>query len=107
MAEGVKPSSNSGGSVAFEVDDLDELVKNLKNVAPEHRTDNLTAATQAMGSQREFTDRWQQFMAHYAVTPTTNNPGVSHENGSVEKSHDTFQSQTCQGQSAYFSFKKA
>src|SRR6266568_1108980 len=58
-------------------------------VAPEHRTDNLTAATQAMGSQREFTDRWQQFMAHYGVTPTTNNPGVSHENGSVEKSHDT------------------
>lgn len=58
-------------------------------VAPEHRTDNLTAATQAMGSQREFTDRWRQFMAHYAVTPTTNNPGVSHENGSVEKSHDT------------------
>jgi transposase len=55
----------------------------------EHRTDNLTAATQAMGSRREFTDRWQQFMTHYAVTPTTNNPGVSHENGSIEKSHDT------------------
>jgi transposase len=58
-------------------------------VAPEHRTDNLTAATQAIGSRREFTERWQQFMAHYAVTPTTNNPGMSHENGSIEKSHDT------------------
>ena len=55
----------------------------------EHRTDNLTAATQAMGSSREFTSRWQQFMQHYAVTPTTNNRGVSHENGSIEKSHDT------------------
>jgi len=31
LAEGVKPSSNSGGSVAFEVEDLDELVKQLKN----------------------------------------------------------------------------
>jgi hypothetical protein len=67
----------------------EKAVWELGCVAPEHRTDNLTAATQAMGSRREFTDRWQQFMAHYAVTPTTNNPGVSHENGSVEKSHDT------------------
>jgi hypothetical protein len=67
----------------------EKAVWELGCVAPEHRTDNLTAATQAMGSRREFTDRWQQFMSHYAVTPTTNNPGVSHENGSVEKSHDT------------------
>ncbi len=58
-------------------------------VAPEHRTDNLTAATKAMGSKREFTERWQQFTDHYKVRPTTNNPGVSHENGSIEKSHDT------------------
>ncbi len=67
----------------------EKAVWELGCVVPEHRTDNLTAATQAMGSRREFTERWQQFMAHYAVTPTTNNPGVSHENGSVEKSHDT------------------
>jgi transposase len=67
----------------------EKAVWELGYVAKEHRTDNLTAATQAMGSRREFTERWQQFMAHYAVTPTTNNPGVSHENGSVEKSHDT------------------
>ncbi len=61
----------------------------LGYVAVEHRTDNLTAATKAMGSEREFTERWQQFMSHYDIVPTTNNPGVSHENGSVEKSHDT------------------
>lgn len=67
----------------------EKAVWELGCVAPEHRTDNLTAATQSMGSRREFTDRWQQFMAHYGVTPTTNNPGVSHENGSIEKSHDT------------------
>lgn len=30
VAEGVKPSANSGGSVAFEVDDLDTLVARLK-----------------------------------------------------------------------------
>jgi hypothetical protein len=67
----------------------EKAVWELGYVAPEHRTDNLTAATQAMGSRREFTNRWQQFMAHYEATPTTNNPGVSHENGSIEKSHDT------------------
>jgi hypothetical protein len=67
----------------------EKAVWELGWVAPEHRTDNLTAATQAMGSRREFTNRWQQFMAHYETTPTTNNPGVSHENGSIEKSHDT------------------
>jgi len=67
----------------------EKAVWELGCVSTEHRTDNLTAATQAMGSRREFTDRWQQVMSHYAVTPTTNNPGVSHENGSVEKSHDT------------------
>lgn len=30
LAEGVKPSENSGGSIAFEVEDLDTLVKQLK-----------------------------------------------------------------------------
>lgn len=31
LAEGVKPSSNSGGSIAFEVEDLNSLVTKLKN----------------------------------------------------------------------------
>lgn len=31
LAENVKPSSNSGGSVAFEVEDLDSLVTKLKS----------------------------------------------------------------------------
>ena len=31
LAEGVKPSSNSGGSIAFEVEDLDKLVEQLKS----------------------------------------------------------------------------
>ena len=74
----------------------EKAVWELGCTASEHRTDNLTAATQAMGSRREFTDRWQQFMAHYGVTPTTNNPGVSHENGSVEKSHDTLKNAIAQ-----------
>lgn len=31
LAEGVKPSANSGGSIAFEVEDLDALVSKLKS----------------------------------------------------------------------------
>ena len=30
LAQGVQPSANAGGSIAFEVDNLDELVKKLK-----------------------------------------------------------------------------
>jgi hypothetical protein len=59
----------------------------LGGVLPEHRTDNLSAATQALGSGREFTLRWKEFTDHYGVQPSRNNPGESHENGSVEKSH--------------------
>lgn len=66
---------------------FEKAVWELGYVAPEHRTDNLTAATKAMGSRREFTQSWQNIMDYYNITPTTNNPGVSHENGSVEKSH--------------------
>lgn len=60
----------------------------LGGVLGEHRTDNLSAATKKAGSHRQFTDRWQEFCRHYNITPSRNNPGVSHENGSVEKSHD-------------------
>jgi predicted enzyme related to lactoylglutathione lyase len=31
LAEGVKPSSNAGGSIAFEVDNLDDIVSKLKS----------------------------------------------------------------------------
>lgn len=54
----------------------------------EHRTDNLSAATRKMGSSRAFTKKWSLVMSHYQVKPSRNNPGQSHENGAVEKSHD-------------------
>lgn len=74
----------------------EKAVWELGCTASEHRTDNLTAATHAMGSRREFNDCWRQFMAYYKITPTTNNVGVSNENGSVEKSHDTLKNAIAQ-----------
>lgn len=69
---------------------FEQGVLEIGGVASEHRTDNLTAATQKMGNDRIFTKRWMEFLDHYQVQPSRNNPGVSHENGSVEKSHHTF-----------------
>lgn len=68
----------------------EEAVWELGAVVSEHRTDNLTAATHHFGSTRIFNDNWIGFLAHYGVNPSRNNPGESHENGSVEKSHDLF-----------------
>lgn len=60
----------------------------LGATAQEHRTDNLTAAVTNYGNSHVFTERWTAFLEHYGVAPSKNNAGVSHENGSVEKSHD-------------------
>ncbi len=63
-------------------------VAELGAVPEEHRTDNLTAAVTNYGSRHVFTERWTAFLDHYGVRPSKNNAGESHENGSVEKSHD-------------------
>jgi hypothetical protein len=34
-----------------------------------------------------LTTRYEAFCSHYGMTPTRNNPGVSHENGSIESAH--------------------
>jgi hypothetical protein len=66
----------------------EDAVWTLGYVAPEHRIDNLSAASKRVGSKRVSTDNWKEFMKHYLVTPSRNNPGKSNENGSIEKSHD-------------------
>ena len=65
-----------------------KAVTELGAVPEEHRTDNLTAAVTSHGSSHVFNERWSAFLGHYGVKPSKNNAGVSHENGSVEKSHD-------------------
>ncbi|MFN8551477.1 MAG: IS21 family transposase [Candidatus Obscuribacterales bacterium] len=65
----------------------EQAVIELGGVAPEHRTDNLAAAV-PIGQRKEFQKRWKDFLNHFRVAPTTNNPYQSNENGSVEKSHD-------------------
>ena len=66
----------------------EQAVWKLGKQAPEHRTDNQSAVSTNVKGERVFTERWKEFMNHYGVNPTCNNPGKGHENGSVEKSHD-------------------
>src|ERR1700681_4747916 len=55
----------------------------------EHRSDSLSAAFCNLDrdAKKDLTTRYEAFCAYYGMTPTRNNPGVSHENGSIESSH--------------------
>ena len=71
---------------------LQNALWTLGGVPGEHRTDNLTAATHDLKKEdgRAFNERFLGLVRHYDMTPTTNNPGLGHENGDVEKGHDVF-----------------
>ena len=55
----------------------------------QHRTDSLSAAFRNLDAdaQEDLTTRYKALCAHYGMTPTRNNTGVAHENGSIESSH--------------------
>ena len=58
--------------------------------APEqHRSDSLSAAFRNLDqdAKADLTRRYEALCAHYAMTPTRNNKGVAHENGSIESPH--------------------
>ena len=57
------------------------------------RSDNLSAAThQLPEGGRELNRRFAAVLDHYGATSTRIEPGESHQNGVVEKSHDVFKS---------------
>jgi transposase InsO family protein len=61
----------------------------LGGVPEQHRSDSLSAAFRNLDAdaKADLTKRYEAFCAHYGMMPTRNNPGVSHENGSIESSH--------------------
>jgi hypothetical protein len=61
----------------------------LDGVPAEHRSDRMSLAVQASGSQF-FTRRYEAVMAHYGVRPQAINAGKGHENGDAEQSHHRF-----------------
>lgn len=54
-----------------------------------HRSDSLSAAFRNLDADArvDLTHRYDQLCSHYRMTPTRNNKGVAHENGSIESSH--------------------
>lgn len=64
----------------------------LGGVPVQHRTDNLSAAVVSLGHDgvRVYTDRYLALLAHYGMQPSTNSPGIAHENGDVEQAHHRF-----------------
>ncbi|MEX1074452.1 MAG: IS21 family transposase [Burkholderiales bacterium] len=63
---------------------LQEALWMAGGVPEEHRTDSLSAAFNNLAEQEELTRRYRGLCEHYAVRPSRNNPGESHENGAIE-----------------------
>lgn len=66
-------------------------------VPKQHRTDSLSAAYRNTGGRNpQLTQMYAAVCDHYRMQPTRNNPGVAHENGSIESSHGYFKRRLCQ-----------
>lgn len=54
-----------------------------------HRSDSLSAAFRNLSAdaREDLTRRYEELCAHYRMTPTRNNKGIAHENGTIESSH--------------------
>src|SRR5438552_10798818 len=61
----------------------------LGGVPEQHRSDSLSAAFRNLDrdAKDDLTERYEQLCAHYGMTASRNNPGVAHENGSIESAH--------------------
>ena len=68
---------------------LQEAIWHLGGCPEEHRTDSLSAAFKNLlkEEKEDITQRYRALCEHYDMRPTRNNPGKSHENGSIEASH--------------------
>lgn len=79
----------SGESFQALSEGLQEALLHLGGSPKEHRTDSLSAAYKNLDedSRKDVTERYEALCTHYQMTPTRNNRGESHENGSVESSH--------------------
>ncbi len=66
---------------------LQNALHKLGGAPKEHRTDSLSAAYVNAAQKRRLTEDYQALCRHYRMRPTTNNLGVSHENGAIEAPH--------------------
>lgn len=78
-----------GESFVALAEGLQNALWTLGGVPKQHRSDSLSAAFRNLDADanEDLTLRYEAFCAHYGMTPTRNNTGVAHENGSIESSH--------------------
>ena len=78
-----------GESFVALAEGLQNALWGLGGVPLEHRSDSLSAAFRNLDrdAQEDLTQRYQGLMRHYDMTPSRNNPGIAHENGSIESPH--------------------
>lgn len=63
---------------------LQNALWRLGGAPAEHRTDSLSAAFNNLAEREELTGRYRALCERYGMRATRNNPGESHENGSIE-----------------------
>ena len=75
-----------GESYVALAEGLQNALWTLGGVPHDHRTDSLSAAFKNLdkAAHDDLTDRFDALCRHYGMTPTRNNKGVAHENGSIE-----------------------
>lgn len=78
-----------GESFVALAEGLQNALWSLGGVPAEHRSDSLSAAFRNLERHavEDLTRRYQELCRHYGMEPTRNNPGVAHENGSIEAPH--------------------
>jgi transposase len=78
-----------GESFVALAEGLQNALWTLGGVPREHRTDSLSAAFRNLDevTKEDQTRRYEALCNHYGMTPSRNNRGIAHENGSVESSH--------------------
>jgi hypothetical protein len=81
-----------GESFAALSEGLQNALSELGGCPKEHRTDSLSAAYRNLESSavEDLTEAYRALCTHYGMTPTRNNRGVAHENGSIESPHGHF-----------------
>ena len=78
-----------GESYSALADGLQSSLYKLGGAPQEHRTDSLAAAFTRYLQRLQLTRSYAVLCEHYGMRATTNNTGVSHENGAIEAPHGT------------------
>jgi hypothetical protein len=78
-----------GESFVALAEGLQNALWSLGGAPREHRSDSLSAAFRNLdkNAAEDLTLRYEELCSHYGMTPTRNNAGIAHENGSIEGSH--------------------